>query len=385
MHVIYTAGALTPQYGGPARSIPVLSAAIKDLGISSEIVHLSSDEGLEELQDVKNVNVSCCSVPYFESRRLRIQWSPWYQKTLFERVRKNEECLIHDNGLWMQHNHVAVRVARKSGVPLVISPRGSLSKWAFRYKSYKKIPAWFVYQKRDINAATVVHATSVQEAKDLRTYGVSNPVVVVPNGIQMPIEIPSQRSSTSDREALFLSRIHPKKGLIMLAQSWAKVRPCGWKILVVGPDEGNHLAQVKAEVEKLGLGREFTFVGEVEGDKKAALYRRASLFILPTFSENFGMVVAEALSHGLPVLTTKGAPWEELVSHRCGWWVDIDVDSLASGLAEATEVSDEKRQEMGTRGRELIEKKYSIRGVAERMKEVYLWMSGKGPSPGCLY
>ena len=122
---------------------------------------------------------------------------------------------------------------------------------------------------------------------------------------------------------MFLSRIHPVKGLMNLVAAWERVRPERWRMVVAGPDEGNYLAEVETAVQRAGLERNFDFVGPVAGAAKEKLYREADLFILPTFSENFGMVVTEALSYGVPVITTKGAPWKGLVDHRCGWWLSL--------------------------------------------------------------
>ena len=105
--------------------------------------------------------------------------------------------------------------------------------------------------------------------------------------------------------------------------------------------------------------------------QKVAAYRHADLFVLPTFSENFGVVVAEALSHGLPVITTRGAPWADLETHGCGWWVDIGVEPLAEALREAMSLTDEERRAMGENGRRMVEAKYRWESVAQEMEKVY--------------
>ena len=120
------------------------------------------------------------------------------------------------------------------------------------------------------------------------------------------------------------------------------------------------------------------------GEEKDILFRDADLFILPTFSENYGVVVAEALSYGIPVITTKGAPWEGLVSYHCGWWVDIGVEPLAKALREAVSLSGYERRAMGARGRQLVEARYAWSSVAMDMKAVYEWTLGGGRAPSCV-
>jgi glycosyltransferase involved in cell wall biosynthesis len=122
----------------------------------------------------------------------------------------------------------------------------------------------------------------------------------------------------------------------------------------------------------------------VDGQQKWELYRRADLFILPSHSENFGMVVAEALACGLPVITTKGTPWEALTQHRCGWWVDVGVEPLADALRAAMALDDAERCEMGSRGRRLVEHEYTWSIVAKQMVSVYRWVLGQAERPACL-
>ncbi len=155
-----------------------------------------------------------------------------------------------------------------------------------------------------------------------------------------------------------MGRIHRSKGLLNLVQAWAKVRPPNWKIILAGPDEENHRAEVEAAISQNHLGGVFEFTGLVDGQHKWDLYQRADLFILPTFTENFGLTVAEALAVGVPVITTHGAPWADLENYRCGWWVEIGAAPLAEALRQATSITEETRNEMGQRGRELASEKF---------------------------
>ena len=173
------------------------------------------------------------------------------------------------------------------------------------------------------------------------------------------------------KTALFLGRIHQKKGLLMLVEAWARVRPQGWRLVVAGPDEAAHKIKVEKAVEEAGLSHVVSFTGPIQGRAKESLMFDASLLVLPTHSENFGMVVAEALAHGLPVLTTTGAPWSGLPKVGCGWWVDVSVDGIAEGLRQATRLEAKSLREMGLRGRKWVETEFSWSSVANQFIASY--------------
>lgn len=297
--------------------------------------------------------------------------------------------ILHIHALWDPFLHRAASWARQKGVPVVWSPHGMLTPWALRHKVAKKMLALGIYQYRDLKKAQLLHATADSEVRDARRLGLRQPVVVAPLGVNVPYPGPAgARQRDGARIALFVSRVHPKKGLLNLVDAWAMVRPQGWRMVVAGPDQDGHTAAVKARAEAKGVARDFEFAGAVFGDGKNRLYAQADLFVLPTYSENFGVVVIEALAHGVPVITTKGAPWAELLGSsdqssaigdrlsaaaggRCGWWIDIGVEPLAEALREAMGLSDEERRAMGENGRRLVEEKYTWPAIAKQMKKVY--------------
>lgn len=370
-NVFVTVNSLDPDTGGPARSVPSLGKAIHDVGADVQL-YVNNKEG-----EAHGCKSSSTSLPVYPINKLG--------KTIqrLDEEKKNN-ALIHNHGIWLPPNHYASATAKRFNIPLIISPRGMLEPWARSYRSWKKTIAWHLYQRRDLKAATVLHATSIQEAKNFQSLALQTPIAVIPNGIIIPSQYRPKTFSRKTKKALFLSRIHPIKGLINLIQAWAKALPKGWEVMIVGPDESNHQQDVEKEVNRLGLEKTFSFLGPVSDIEKWPLYNKADLFILPTFSENFGIVVGEALASGVPVITTKGTPWAELTQHGCGWWIDIGVDPLAKALVEATSLSDEVRHSMGQRGRSLIAEKYSWETIAQDMISVYDWILHGGPLPRCV-
>ncbi|MEO5579171.1 MAG: glycosyltransferase [Gemmatimonadaceae bacterium] len=284
--------------------------------------------------------------------------------------------VIHDNGIWMPHNHQLAKEATRSGVARLVSTRGMLEPWAIGHKRLKKRLAWMMYQQRDLEGADGLHATADSESASIARLALGVPIHVIPNGVDMPEISGFSRNvrggtESSVRTALFLGRIYPVKGLPMLVEAWARVRPVGWRLLIAGPDEGDHKTVVERAVSAAGLGEVVSFVGPVHGEVKRAALLNADVFVLPTYSESFGMAIAEALAHGLPVLTTTGAPWAQLPIRGCGWQVDPTVEGVEDGLRRATSMTACDLAAMGERGREFVRVEFGWDQAARRMAALY--------------
>jgi glycosyltransferase involved in cell wall biosynthesis len=296
--------------------------------------------------------------------------------------------LLHNHGVWMMPNIYAGMVARGRRVPLVFAPRGMFSEWAMAFSpGRKRFVWWCLGQRRAVGATTCFHATSEAEARDIRRLGFRQPIAVVPNGIALP-DLGTEANSASRserRKVLFLGRIHPIKGIPVLLRAWQRVEHQypEWELVIAGPDEGGHLNGVQALASALDLTR-VSFPGPVFAKAKHALYRRADLFVLPTHSENFGVAIAEALSYSLPVITTTAAPWRELETRDCGWWIELSEANLAEALRTAMDLPEHRRKQMGRRGRLWMEASYDWPQIGEKMKGLYEWVLGAGPPRSCI-
>lgn len=382
VEVLHVVAGLALSSGGPSRSVVGL------------VDHLAEKEGLKvglitQSQPNESIMVPTNPLVGLEACETispvdgKLGWSA--RTRIKEKLRSESIDVVHVHGIWNAVSYWGCALAKQSGRKLVLHPRGMLEPWCLAHKAWKKRIALALYQRRALNSVDLFFATAEQELESIRRLGLRQPVAVVPNGINvMPMqdERPGSHESAT-RQALFLSRIHPVKGLLNLVQAWAAVEPKGWQLVIAGPNEGNHWEEVAREVARLRLDDRITYVGPVEGEAKADLYRQSDLFVLPTFSENFGIVVAEALAHGLPVITTQGTPWKDLEDFRCGWWIETGVDPLVVALRCAMKLSDEERRAMGVRGRAYVER-YDWNRVAEQTAAVYRWMIGVEPKPVCV-
>lgn len=383
MQILLTVAALVPESGGPSRSIPALADALAGQGKRVRVVALDFRQRFGPPLLPKNPAVQVTLVPC-ESRACQAtRYCRSFARTLRNCAAASDSVVLHDNGMWLGTNYIAARVASSTATPLVISPRGMLTEWAVRHHGLTKRLAWWAYQKQALASATLLHATSHSEAEDLRRLGCRQRIAVIPNGVSMPDQdLPRAESPT--RRALFLSRLHPKKGLFDLIAAWSDLRPPGWELVIAGNDHSGHGAKVAAAARAAGLGDKCRLIGAVRDDEKWACYAASDLFVLPSYSENFGLVVAEALGCGVPVITTTATPWTEVKSRQCGWCVPAGRDSLRKALSEALSLDRKGLREMGRKGRAWVRSKFSWDNTARQLGEVYSFLLGIGHQPDTI-
>lgn len=391
MRVIHTVAGIAERSGGPSRTVTSLCSSIGRLGVTVDLVagvDRSSDDRLIR-PDENSVNLQLVDAIRFG----RVRFCPAFSRTLTRLLdEETQPALIHDHGIWGPTNLAAWRAARSRGAPYVLSPRGMLEPWALEFKARKKKLAWMLYQQRIVASAAAVVATSEQECENVKRLFPKLPVAIIPNGVDLPIlsDVSSARiPKAGGGTLLFMSRIHPVKNLIGLLHAWKLLPPelaDGWRFTIAGPDEAGHAQEIAALVRELGLQDSVELIGPVGEGGKAAVYQSADVFVLPSFSENFGVVVAEALAYGLPVIATTGTPWQELPRRGCGWWVGPDPESLAGALAQAMGSSFSERRAMGAVGRAYAQEQFSWDGIGASTMVLYEWLlSGRAARPDFVY
>ena len=372
MKIIHVVPSIAEEASGPSYSVSSLSRATNDAGATS-IVIATGDSG----ENQKEGLLAFPRRPFPH----RLGSSPEMYRWLSRQVASKSVDVVHNHSIWMMPNVYPGWVTKGTGVPLVVSPRGTLSKWALGRSKAVKFLFWNGLQRRAIAHARLFHATAESEYDDIRRLGFRQPVAVIANGIDVLDNAPVLRRQPG-RTLLFLGRVHPKKGIEFLLEAWASLQHehRQWKVRIVGPGDPDYLRRLRQLSLKLRVER-VTFDGPLYGRDKDEAYRSADLFVLPTHSENFGVAVAEALAAGCPVVTTKGAPWSGLADQRAGWWVDIGIEPLRQALEQAMAKHPGDLAEMGARGRAWMERDFSWDRIAARMIESYRWVREGGTRP----
>ena len=352
MKVLVVIMGLDPISGGPTRSCKGMCRALSQAGVEVSLWVLHGHHPFENPCGVK--------VRYADDHQLSGLLSSICQYDL-----------VHLQGLWDLGLHAVAKLCRKEGVPYVISPHGMLDPWALTVKKWKKRVAMLIYQRCDLKYASAFHVMASLEERSVRAQGLKQPIFIAPNGVDIPDAMPPRTNGGKNKTAIFVSRLHPGKGLLTLAEAWARVKPQGWEMKVVGPDSYGHKAEVLAKLGELGIRDQWQFVDMLDDEEKWVAYRGADLLIHPSVSENFGITIAEGLAAGLPAIATRGTPWQDLDTYGCGWWIGLGVDSLISALKQATSMSQDRLEDMGALGCKLVSLKYTWPAIGKRMRENY--------------
>jgi glycosyltransferase involved in cell wall biosynthesis len=293
-----------------------------------------------------------------------------------ELIRDSRPDVLHLHGVWSLYLAAFAGAARKLRIPYVVTPHGMLEPWTLSVHASRKALALKTFQGAVMREAAALHATSQEEADNLRALGVTDaPIFVIPNSIDAPMPYDAAHQvdhvgRPGTKVLLFLSRVHPKKGLDMLLEAWSALRVADWQLLIVGHGETAYVEQLRryCAAQRLETVR---FQAHVDGTEREATFARASAFILPTYSENFGNAVGEAMIRGLPVITTTGTPWSIVAERKLGWYVEPTVESLKAALVQLFATDRNALAAMGERGRDYVQQHLMIDAVRPRLMEMY--------------
>ena len=381
LRIILLSTAVLPRVGGPFESVAGLARGLAS-NPSTDVTVLACTKHAEDWAKHQCVWGKARVVVYDGPFHERLGNATCY---LRGRVSRQSVDVIHASGLWDETTLLVRAGVIRREVPLVWSIRGMLEPWALRHHGFRKRLAWLAGQRRGLAAADVIHATAPSEAVSCRNAGLRQPVAVIPNGIDLTAANAPQPPERNGhiRRCVYLGRLHPKKGLPNLINAWAQCDTSGWCLEIAGPDSDDHAATLRALVERQRLPN--VMIGDARyGDERRRFLDGADLFVCPSYSENFGNAIAEAMERAKPVITTTGTPWKVLLEREMGWWVEPTVEELTKALRQALNAPQSLLQVMGQRCREHVAATYSWPSVVDRMRAVYDWLLG-GDRPPWIY
>jgi len=361
------------EASGPSYSVPRLCEAIAARGHDVILATLDRGRPHRQFNEIthQRFRQSRLLSPFGDSLSMR----RWMSDLAGHQIE-----ILHSHGLWMMPNVYPAFAAARNRIPYVAAPRGTLDPAALAYSPGRKWAVWRLIQRRALRLAKAMHATSMIEVDHIRAAGLTQPIALLPNGIDIP---PIGETPPSARHTLlYLGRLHPKKGLDLLLEAWGalEVAHPNWDLRIVGKGSPSYIALLSRMMSTLRLQR-VSLEPPLYGDAKTAALAQANLFILPTRGENFGMVVAEALAAGTPVVTTRGAPWKDVERRGCGWWASIDAAGLRRALASALSEPPEMLRQRGLRGRAWMVEEFHWDVIGERTLVFYEWLLKGGRPP----
>lgn len=387
--VVHNTSGVGPTSFGVGHIALNLMRAEYELGINSMIWCVGTDEDVRWAVSANNLpENTVINFPSVGPNRL--SYSPAMMNAA--KSGKYNVDIIHQHGIWAAVSMATLKMRQFSGIPTIVAPHGSLSQWALNTSKLKKEIALFAYERSNLNQAACLHATSENEISDFRDFGLKNPIAYIQNGMQeedLVVEGNRDRFFVENgvdpnkRILFFISRISPKKGLLMLVEAINTIKDDfkDWQLIIAGVDEFNHAIQVKSLISKLQIEDKVKIVGPLFGEAKSDAFAAAELFILPSYSEGSPMVVLESLSAGVPVITTKASVWQDLINHNCGWWTEINTQAITAALQESIKMSPENLKNMGRNGRKLVSSKFTWPHSAKKAKRLYNWLLDKDDRP----
>jgi glycosyltransferase involved in cell wall biosynthesis len=300
-----------------------------------------------------------------------------FKKGMKDKVKDGD--IIHNHMLWRMPNIYPLNIQKFKKINHILSPRGTMSKDALdTNKNKKSIFNLISNQNNMLSSCDAFHATSIKEKDEIRELGFKQPIAIIPNGIKIPS---FTKKIYSNNKFLYLGRIHPIKGLELLINTWKKIDDNKTILDICGYyEDKKYYNSLKNLVKKLGISN-IIFSDTVIGESKKNKFLENDIFILPSKTENFGLVVAEALSYGLPVIVSENTPWKAVKDRKCGWTINLNERNIISIINFTKTLSTKTLKNMGNNGRIFVKNKYSWDKLYTKYIDFYSWLNGGGETP----
>ena len=372
MRILHS-GSLDVKSGGPALSTYLTIKGLRNTGVDVEMVMPPLGEEGKLIADDVNLHYTA------PVKNSRMEYMPRMNQLLKELPQYD---LYHVQGLWQWLGHSVASYARKQKKPYVITLRGMLYPQALAHSTLIKKISLALYQRNDLRRAACIQATCKEEMNYYRELGFTNPVAILPNPIEVDGIIERPIPPKTKLRIGYLGRIHPRKRIERLIYAFDAL--CDElkdaELLIIGAGDKQYEQFLREEVIRLNL-HNVRFAGFLTGEEKDTAILSLSYLVVPSDFENFGNIVTEALVRGIPVIASKGMPWQELDEFHCGWWIDNDQETINQTLHIAINTPESERIEMGMHGKQLVAEKYSVDSLGEKMKQFYEWILYGGTMP----
>ena len=374
MKVLSFISSLDINAGGPSRSVPMLAKGLAEQGVDITLMTVKSE----------NMNTHALEGT---SAKLKVLTPSFSKKKIAKYLAEERFDLIQIQSMWDMPYHKVMVVARKQGIPYIVTPRGMLDPWSLAHKKWKKKLAWWLYQRNDVQKSVCVFTTAKMEAEHVTNLGITTCKAVIPNGIETDSYPCKTSVDIVKKQVLYLSRVHMQKGVELLIDAWKRIHSdfADWQLHIVGNGEAEYIHGLENKVKSLGLKDSIKILPPMFGEAKINVYQESALFCLPSYSESFGMAIAEAMSCGTPVITTTNCPWDILNETNTGWCVDLSVDNLEYALRKALSMSSAELYDRGQRASQLICDNFDYRSVTRKTLSLYEWLLNGGKKPAFVY
>ena len=359
--------------GGAATSTFNLFTALKNKGVDTTLLTLLPQSAEDSFTGSGN-NIAALK---FDGKT-RFVYSP-----AFKRYLKTNRCydLYHANGIWTYPTYKTIKTSRKYGKPCIVTIHGMLNKNALKFSPVGKRLFLSLFQRKELNSIKCIHATSLYEAECIKEAGIKTPVAVIPNGVTESKNLLHRDDGGVCRFG-FVGRIDRVKNIETLLKAWHKLgeKTTGCELVIIGGGDSDYSRELHKFVSDYKLSN-IRFTGLLTKDEAEKEMMKLRYLVLPSISENFGMVVPEALGKGIPVIATEGTPWQELNIRNCGWWIKNDTESLVSAILKAMNTDTADYDAMAERGRLLVKERYTIDITAGNMLHLYGYILGSESKP----
>lgn len=377
MKILHVAASLDPKWGGPAKVVIELTQALVKKGV--EVAIFAPLNKGDESEIIRPKGVELQLFPQSSFARWWTGYSPSLKRAIRKQVTKFDILHIHE--IW-HHPHFAARQAAKfAGKPFIITVHGALEQWCLDYKAFKKKIYSTLIQRKILKEASALHAITEEEVKNISNFVVNKNIFLIPNGINLEEfeKLPERDwieglypEVKGKKVILFLGRIHPQKGLDILAKAFVTIlkKRDDIQLVIAGPDNNGYKNRIVEILKGENAIRNSTFTGMLTGDDKIKALSRADIFVLPSYSEGFSISALEAMACGLPVVITKQCNFPEVEEIGTGKVIEADANNLSEALIELLD-NPALCKEMGRKGQRLVTERYTWDKVADEMITAY--------------